>query len=177
MRFIFSLYFLFPIVTLAAPIPATTSSILISELPGIFRSPLGFSIHTAETAWEQLQAPSDNPYVVTLYRPKADIVSSQGALTVRLDPLREVTDIDSYSKQWLKDYPRLGFEVLASKKIKLEGQIGYLLDLLSRDNQVQLRQVIFLKGRHAVSLTCRDHQESFSTTLKNCNSIIKTFRW
>ena len=83
----------------------------------------------------------------------------------------------SNSKQWLKDYPRLGFEILATKKIRLNNQVGFLLDLISRDNHIQLRQVLFLKGRHAVNITCRDHQDQFDQSLRQCNDIIRTFTW
>jgi hypothetical protein len=161
----------------AAPIPLTSSSILISEKKGIFRSPLGFSLHSGQTNWEQVAAPQDNPFIATIYRANPSTSGIQAALTVRIDELNEKSNLESYSKKWLKDYPRFGFEILSSKKVRVGSQVAFLLDLVNRENQKQLRQVLFLKDKSAVTLTCRDQMKTFGTTLKSCNSIIRTFRW
>ena len=77
----------------------------------------------------------------------------------------------------MKEYPRYGFDVLGSGAFAQKNQRGYVLDLLDRDQKKQLRQVVFLKNKKAVILTCRDQQSSFKNTLKSCNEIIRNFNW
>jgi hypothetical protein len=161
----------------SAPIPLTSTSALLSEKKGLFRSPLGFSLNSGATNWEQVAAPQDNPFIATIYRAAENASGVQAALTVRIDQLSEKTTLDIYAKKWLKDYPRFGFEILSSKKVRIGSQIGFLLDIVNRENQKQLRQVLFLRDKNAVTLTCRDHLKTFSSTLRSCNSIIRTFRW
>ena len=82
-----------------------------------------------------------------------------------------------FVKQWIKDYPRLGFEILSSKPLKVNGSAAFLIDTIHREGSKQLRQVVFLKEKKAVILTCRDHKDSFEKSVKGCNEIIRTFKW
>jgi hypothetical protein len=160
----------------SAPIPLTSSSIFISGKNGLFQSPLGFSLHLGQTDWIQVPKPANNSYIETVYRSGHD-QNIQAALTVRVDKLKSNTDLDSYSQKWMKDYPRFGFNVLTAKKVRVGDEAGFMLDLVNRDNTKQLRQILFLKNRAAVTLTCRDDVKNFSKTLKSCNEIIRTFHW
>ncbi len=160
----------------AAPLPLTSSSLFISGQRGLFHSPIGFVINSGNTDWHLAVAPKNNSYIETVYRAPGDN-KVQAALTVRAETLLSKTDLDSYAKKWIKDYPRLGFEVLTAKKVRVGEQVGYMLDLLSRENSKQLRQVLFLKGRNTVTLTCRDDVSTFAQSLKSCNDIIRTFHW
>lgn len=160
-----------------APIPATTSSILISERPGLFRSPTGFQIDSGKTNWKQISTPKSNDFISTVYRSEQPVDGIQPALTVRIDKLDKKTSLTRYTKRWMKDYPRLGFEILTAKKVKVGTEIGFMLDLINRDNEMQLRQLLFVKNKDVVNLTCRDHHQNFNNTLKSCNEIFRTFRW
>lgn len=160
----------------AAPIPLTSSSIFISAKNGLYQSHLGFSLHLAKTNWVQIAKPADNPYIETVYRASHD-GQSQAALTVRVEKLSKPSDPLNYAQKWLKDYPRFGFDILSSKRVKIGTETGYLIDMVNNDNAKQLRQVLFVKNLHAVTLTCRDDISDFSQTLKSCNEIIKTFQW
>ena len=173
---IFCLGVLLSLPVKAAPIPLTSSSVFISAKNGLFQSPLGFSIHLADTDWVQVPKPADNPYIETVYRSNDD-QNIQAALTVRVDKLDTTHTFESYSKKWMKDYPRFGFAVLTAKKVRVGDQVGFMLDLINRDNSKQLRQVLFLKDKAAVTLTCRDDASSFSRTLKSCNEIMRSFHW
>lgn len=104
-------------------------------------------------------------------------MGQQPALTVRVDDLRTNMALKSYVKKWMKDYGRFGFEVLTAKQIKVSQNQAFLLDILSRETNKQLRQLVFLRERTAVILTCRDHKASFSKTVADCNEIAKTFEW
>jgi hypothetical protein len=164
------------VASLAAPIPLTSSSLFISSKKGLFRSPLGFSIDLANTEWVQIPTPKNNTYIETVYR-ASDDSGSQAALTVRIDSSEKKVDLSEYAQKWLKDYPRFGFDVITSKKVRVGNEIAFLLDLVGRDNAKQLRQVLFAKGKNVVTLTCRDDIKTFSKSLKSCNEIIRSLRW
>jgi len=166
----------FPHLLSSAPLPLTSSSLFISNQPGLFRSSLGFSLHTGTTKWVQVPTPPNTPYIEAVYRAPGD-ENVQAALTVRVDPLLKNESLDDYSKRWLKDYPRFGFDILAAKKVRVEREVAFLLDLVNRENSKQLRQLVFIKNKRAVTLTCRDDSSGFATTLKSCNEIIRSFRW
>lgn len=148
---------------------------------GLYSSPLGFRISAADSQWLLSDPPPKTKFIVTMYKAPQKYKDSQPSLTVRVDALKEKQSLKSYVQKWLKDYPKFGFEVLNDKgqplAFKVGNQTGYVVDLASLNSPRQLRQVVFMKGTHAVILTCRDHKENFKNTLKACNSIIKSFDW
>ena len=129
------------------------------------------------SAWIQSAPPKNIPSLVTIYKSPILNMGQQPALTVRVDDLKNPTALKTYVKKWMKDYSRFGFEVLTAKQIKINQNQVFLLDILSRETNKQLRQLVFLKERTAVILTCRDHKDSFSKTVVDCNEISKTFEW
>lgn len=161
----------------AAPIPATSSSLIIAPEKGQFISPKGFILNAGDSKWVQSEAPKGIRSVATVYKGPVTTKGIQAALTVRVDDLQRDSSLKSYIRKWSKDYPRFGFDILASKPIKVNEEVGYLLDLVNKETEKQLRQVVFLKDRRAVILTCRDHMNSFLNNLKGCNEIIRSFRW
>ncbi len=158
----------------AAPMPLTSSSIFISGKNGVFYSPLGFSLNAANTDWDLTPKPKNNRFIKTIYRSPND---PEALLTVRADKIARPVNVVQYAKKWLNDYPRFGFQVLQAKRVKVSGQPAYLVDLLSHESGKQLRQVLFVKGDTAITLTCRDSIKHFGQTLKSCDKIIRTFQW
>lgn len=161
----------------AAPIPATSSSKILGSQSGLYMSELGFRISAENTTWVHTLPPEDNPYLLTEYRSPRVTHGVQSALTVRKDKLKKNMTLKSYMKKWLKDYPRFGFKILNSKPIKVNHHLGYLMDIYNNQNKRQLRQVVFLKDKLAVILTCRAHRKNFGQDVKSCNRIIKNFNW
>lgn len=154
----------------AAPIPLMAST--KPEL-GVFRSPLGFQVSASDSGWAHSAPPKDNHLITTMYRaPKGN-----GLLTVRIDRLAKNIELEKYVQRWAKEYPRYGFDLLGSRPFTQNNDRGFVLDLVNRESQQQLRQVVFMKERSAVILTCRDLQASFKESLKSCNSIIRSFSW
>lgn len=168
---------LFAGVSWGAPFAATSSSALISEKPGLFYSKKGFRLHSADTAWVQTPAPKNIPSLATIYKSPVLTDGQQPALTVRVDDIRKNQSLRAYVKKWMKDYSRFGFEVLTAKPVKVNNTSAFMLDIISRETQKQLRQVVFVKDKTAVILTCRDSQSSFSKTVQDCNDIVNTFEW
>ena len=188
----------------AAPSPGTATSKLVSPQLGLYHSPLGFQLTGGSSGWAHVAPPQTSKYIVTAYRAEPGSVADQihsdlrsqgnvvnggktpqatakalsaASLTVRVDNLEKETTLDHYIGKWMKEYPRYGFDVLGSKPFMQGKNKGYVLDLVNRNQGKQLRQVVFLKQKNAVILTCRDRLATFQTSLKACNQIIKTFTW
>jgi hypothetical protein len=118
---------------------------------------------------------AEEPLAAVIVRWQSFIASI--TLSVRVDDLRHPLALKAYVKKWMKDYTRFGFEVLTAKPVKVNENQAFLLDIVSRETQKQLRQVVFLREKTAVILTCRDGRESFAKTVLDCNEIMKTFEW
>lgn len=161
----------------SAPIPLSSSSKTLDTGKGLFFSPLGFKISAEKTDWIHTLNDKDHPYILTEYRSPHVDFGVQAALTVRVDQLKSKRTLKSYMKKWIKDYPKFGFQVLNSKPINVNQQMGFLMDILNPKNRRQLRQVIFLKEKTAVVLTCRFHKKTETHNLHQCNQIIKNFKW
>lgn len=161
----------------AAPMPGAGSSSLVSGTPGLYHSPRGFRVDAAKTDWIQAAPPKKIPSLVTVYRSPLPVDGQQPALTVRVDDLRKTLPLRTYVKKWMQDYGRFGFDVLTAKQIKINEASAFLLDIVSRSTNKQLRQVVFLREKTAVILTCRDQAVTFNKTVQDCNQIIKSFQW
>jgi hypothetical protein len=161
----------------AAPMPGAGSSALVARKPGLFFSGKGFRLDAADTAWVQAPTPKKIPSLVAVYKAPLPIDGQQPALTVRVDDLRRSQGLRSYVKRWMQDYSRFGFDVLTAKPVKVGEAQAFLLDIVSRETKKQLRQVVFMRNKTAVILTCRDQRQSFAKTVQDCNQIIKSFQW
>ncbi|MCC6138807.1 MAG: hypothetical protein IT287_09250, partial [Bdellovibrionaceae bacterium] len=147
----------------AAPIPGAGSK--SKPKLGVYKSPHGFQIATASTDWIQAKPPKNTRYIATMFRSPEVRNKMRATLTVRVDQLAKPMDIAEYVKRWTKEYPKFGFDVKGSKKFAMNGQNGYVVDLINPAKKRQLRQVIFMKDNRAVLMTCRDHVASFKTSL------------
>ncbi len=163
----------------AAPIPATTSSLVINSERKVFFSPLGFKLEAGNTHWEHSQIHDKTSSITTLYQePYKPEKEHRALLTVRTDSLKKSTSLFQYVKKWLHEYPYYGFNVLKTKKINLKGTQGFLIEVTNNaKNKKKIRQIVFLKKKLAVILSCIDSQETFKLSLKSCNKIIRSFKW
>lgn len=161
----------------SAPIPGTSSSSLVKPELGIYRSPMGFEVSSGGTTWLPTKVPKKSRFIEALYRSPQKALGTQATLTVRVDNLKKAVQLNRYMVLWKKEYPRFGFDILGSRAFKLNGQHGYVVDLINRDKKRQIRQVIFMKDAAAVILTCRDHVSNFKKSLASCNEIIRSFAW
>lgn len=164
--------FVISLVTLQAygsPHPAVGTSALVSPEKGLFFQRYGFLLKTEQSGWT-LATPSDQ---VTYVNPK----SETGSLSVRTETLRIEMTLENYAKRWMKDYPNFGFDVLGTKAFGLNKARGLVVDLSHKKSGQQLRQILFLKDKKVVILTCKDQSAKFEATLQGCNQIAKSFQW
>ena len=160
----------------ASPIPMTSSSQILSAEAGLFISKHGFQISSANTSWIHSLPSDDDTRVETKYTSPTTVYGVQPALTIRVNPTGKST-LKSYVKRWISDYPKFGFKVLKTKPIKVKSQLGFVIDLFSKNNNRQIRQYIFHKSKKAVILTCRSHKRNFKNIVGNCNKIARNFLW
>lgn len=163
--------------TFAAPIPGTGASQLIAPELGIYRSPHGFQVSKSTTDWIQTRPPKSSKHIATVYRSPKVSENTRASLTVRVDQLKNNMPLDKYVGRWVKEYPKFGFDVLGKKVFKLKNNDGYVIDLVNNKKHRKIRQVVFKKDKVAVIMTCRDHQKTFSNSLKDCNNIVRSFDW
>jgi len=156
---------------LSSPIPGAVS---IKPDLGVFKSPIGFEISAATSGWKMSAIPKSNSFIVGVFIPKQ---KSPASLTLRLDKLTNQTSLQTYVQRWQKEYPKYGFDVLGSKSFDQNGMLGYAIDLIQRDTRKEMRQVVFIKDKKAIVMTCKDREENFRNTLKECNQIMRTFKW
>lgn len=158
----------------AAPLPATSSSSLISPEKALFISPLGFQTSNGDTEWVLKTTQSNPTALITQYKSE----NSSGSLSIRIDRVHwKTTHLKAYVKTFINQYPRLGFDILSKKYFNHKGDQAFVIDLVHFKEKKQLRQVVFMKRDLAVIMTCRDQVEPFKKTLLDCNKIIKTFQW
>lgn len=164
---------LIPSVLYAAPHPGMGSSLLVAPEKGFFWKRYGFQLQTGLSGW-QLAPPSDDEANRIRYvRPDTDIAS----LAVQIENLKTELTLESYAKKWMRDYVSYGFDVLGTQAFTQNNAKGLVVDLIHKKSDQQLRQILFLKNKKVVILTCRDHKKSFQQTLVGCNQISKSFEW
>ncbi len=156
---------------LAAPIPGATT---VKPALGVFKSPIGFEISAAASSWKMSTIPKSNSFIVAVFTPAQ---KSSASLTLRLDKLAKDASLQSYTQRWQKEYPKYGFDILGSKSFEQNGMLGYAIDLIQRDTRKEIRQVVFMKEKKAIVMTCKDSEANFRNSLKDCNQIMRTFKW
>ncbi len=171
MKLFLSLIFVLSSQAFAAPIPGGTS---VKPQLGIYKSPVGYEIAAATSSWKMAPTPKSNSFIVGMFTPNK---KSEASLTLRLDKLSQDMSLQAYIERWKKEYPKYGFDILGSKSFEQNSMVGYALDLIQRDTRKEMRQVVFLKNKKAMVMTCKDREENFRATLKDCNQIMRTFKW
>lgn len=161
---------------MAAPIPSSSTKMVAPKL-GIHKSKFGFEILANNTSWIKTQPPQKSRFIETVYRAPIERNNVRATLSVRVDQIHKRTALKNYVRRWVKEYPKYGYDVLGSKAFKSGKNKGYVIDLINTRKKRQLRQVIYLNKKTAVLMTCRDHTASFSSSLRECNNIIKNFSW
>lgn len=159
-------------VAYASPHPGTGSSALVSPEKGLFLSAKGFRLGAEKTGWVFSLSKADNEEARL-----TDPNNSKASLSLKMDTLKADLSLENYSKRWMRDYSSYGFDVMGAKPFQQNSQRGLVVDLTHRLTKKQMRQVLFVKNKKAVILTCLDEKENFEKTLAQCNQIIKTFEW
>lgn len=163
----------------SAPAPATSSSLFASPEAGFFYQVRGFRL-TGLSQW-LLESPSESDnsqdstkeFTVSYKNPSFQTAR----FSVQSDTLKSEISLESYTKKWMKDYSSYGFDVLGAKTFQTGTAKGLVVDLYHKKKETQLRQVIFVKSKTAVVLTCLDQAKTFNQSLASCNQMVRGFSW
>lgn len=171
----------------ATPAPAMGSSLLVSGERNFFLSQQGFRLDLKGQAWQS--ATEDwNTLLYSLQadpKPEAKKFNYQkelkGGKTLHLSmqvyDLGKAMTLESYGKQWMKDYALLGFDLLGTRTFQQGSQRGLVMDLFEKNKKLHSRQVVFLKAKRSVLLSCYGQNLDFNRDLAECNEAIKSFQW
>jgi hypothetical protein len=163
----------------AAPIPAISSSSFSQTLKNTLQSE-DFRVGTFnQDFWElapQINSASNKSNAWHFQGLGTNLTAR---FSVHIDRLNGVSDIKQYIKKWIKEYPYLGFEILATNNMQIDGQPAFVLDLTNKVKSKQLRQfVVHNKEKNmAIIMTCTDVKNKFLSTIEKCHEIIKNFQW
>lgn len=160
---------LFPLFAVASPFPSTGSALLKPQ-NGLFLISHGFHV-SISNGWN-----ADD------YLTFSSVAHPNAKFSIKEDTLPSDLSLEVYAKKWMKDYSSYGFDFLGSRPFVNQGlgnknAKGLVVDLAHKTSDKQLRQVIFLKKRQAVILTCVDQKQNFNQTLDDCNQMIRSFEW
>lgn len=159
----------------ASPHPATASSLGLSPVKGLFFARKGF-ILPAPAHWTLDSDGSENDEEFSVEYQSKTLGSAK--LALKTDTLKNSVSLEAYAKKWMKDYSSYGFDLLGAKPFTNENKAkGLVVDLKHRKKNQQIRQVIYLQNKTAVTLTCLDDIKSFQQTLADCNLFFKNFSW
>lgn len=175
MRFIFLIFLLH---LLSAPAPAAIKKKLAPHAPPIHLE-LGIELSLNGTSWEHVPLPHPQSGLHAVFKsPSRDYTKTQAAtLTVRTEKLGESKNLKEFVRQWLKEYPKFGYDVLGSRGFTLSQQEAVVVDLVGTHSKKQARQILLLKGDDVVLFTCLDNKDHFEVSLKDCNTIIKSTKF
>lgn len=160
----------------AAPFPATSSSVLTDPAKNSFFHGFGFRLNTTEPSWTAVPSIGESVFDSVRFEPK-NPAAGDATVSIRMDRIPEKSNLETYAKKWMREYPTYGFEVLGTKNLNLGGGRALLVDLLQKSKNRQLRQVIMQNKDRVAILTCLDQKEKFNDTLQTCNRLIRGFEW
>lgn len=176
MKSLFLALALSPVFAVAAPYPATSTSVLTDPAKGVLFHGFGFRLKSVDPTWTAVPTVGESVFETMRFEPKV-ASASEATLSIRMDKLPEKGSLETYAKKWMRDYPSYGFEVLGTKNLQLGGGKALLVDLTQKAKNRQLRQVIMQKDEKIAILTCLDKREKFNETLQTCNRLIRGFEW
>jgi hypothetical protein len=175
---IFSL-FVFSNSVNAAPIPATGSSPFAQALKNTLQAD-EFRVGTFnQEFWELSPQLNFNPARKNAWHFQGIKQNNTARFAVHIDHLTNSMDLKQYVKKWIKEYPYLGFEILATNSMQIDGRPAFVVDLSNKVKNKQLRQfVVQNKEKNmAVVMTCTDIRPKFLSTIEKCHEIVKNFQW
>jgi hypothetical protein len=174
------IYFLVSIL-LAAPYPSTSSSAVVTY-SSYLSTDWGFDLEKNAENWFRYVPSKSDPYHLAILRPLEHLQGSKAQLSIRVDPVSTRSEgnkvtLKSYTNHWLKQFPKLGIEVLKYETTNIKGQKALRIEAYNLNNHVQMRQYVVWYDQNAIIFTCADLRESFSTTLYQCERVLRSVKF
>ena len=155
----------------AAPHPLTGSSIINNPSNSIAFSQMGFSVEGIPSYW------TFNKNLESKAKMLEIGPANKTLLSFRLENVSTKTALESYVRQYLRDYNQYGFEVGGLQSLTRNDVEFVIVDLNQKNKATKTRQLFFHKNNKMVIATCSDETPKFENTLQICNNILSTFTW
>lgn len=166
---------LFPVISVAAPHPTTSSSMLNQLKSNLVFSQFGFKLNSSMPGWtltETTKAEGNKD------QKQIDLKYQTARISFSYDETKTPVNLEIYVKKFLRDYNQFGFEVSGLQSIKNNNKsTSIILDLNQKNKKTRSRQVFFQNGKKIVTATCVDDFETFDRSIKDCNKVIGSFYW
>lgn len=163
---------------LAAPHPATGSSLLTDPAKGLFAHGFGFRLHDLADTWIPVPVLTESPLESLRFEPKlAQGEKSDAAISIHFEKMDRKQSLESYARKWIREYPNYGFEMLGTKGVLIRGQKALLVDLTQNNKNRQIRQTVLQDQDRVMIVTCLDRKDQFQQTLSACNRLLRGLEW
>lgn len=136
-----------------------------------------YKIEIGGTLWKETPPPPESKTILRLFRSPEIQGGYQGTLSIRREPEANSSNLKKSVKQWTKEFPRFGYEVIRSEEFEQNGETAQVFDLLHKETQKQVRQVVFFNSKDSLIFTCTNHRQYFSATGAQCDLVVRSFRW
>ena len=128
---------------------------------------MGFKISGVPDYWQFHKNLEGTGQVLEIGSPKKMLLS------FRAETVSAKTPLETYVRQYLKDYNQYGLEVTG-----LQSKGGIVtIDMNQKNKTSRSRQMFFHKENKMIIATCTDDATNFDSTFKICNQILNTFEW
>jgi len=131
----------------------------------------GYTFSLKNSKWSQSLPPRIHPALKAIYKSP----TGKSSLTIRETDLTKKTNLKKHVESWIKDYRKYGLNLLKAKPIKINDEKGFLIDSKHILTKKVFRQMVFLKDKKSVTLTCKTDEKS--NELISCAELIKNFSW
>lgn len=161
----------FAILAHSAPHPLTGSSIINNPDNSMAFSQMGFKVESIPNTWRYNKALDSTSNVIELG------LQDKTLLSFRLENVSVKTQLETYVRQYLRDYNQYGFEVAGLQSHSKSYVPSVIVDLTQKNKSSKSRQVFFYKQGKMIIATCTDEAKNFDATLAICNQILGSFKW
>jgi hypothetical protein len=155
----------------AAPHPLTGSSIVNDPTNSIAFTQMGFKLESIPPDWHYNKALDSTSTVIELAEGEKTLLS------FRLENVSVKTQLETYVRQYLRDYNQYGFEVTSLQSHSKSYVPSVIVDLNQKNKTTKSRQVFFYHQDKMIIATCTDEATNFAKTVAICNQILGSFKW
>lgn len=175
---IFFVVYALPFYLTAAPLPTTGSSAVNSPKWNTAFSQMGFSFKLVSDEWVYLENPSQtrlpaNQQIDMGFKS----LSESARLSLKTENYLGKVNLEAYAKKYLRDYNQYGFEVIASKSVKINNIPAVVIDLVQKNKLTQSRQVFLAADNKITIVSCIDKTDYFTMTSQLCTQLLNNYNW
>ncbi|MBY0554528.1 hypothetical protein K2P97_08365 [bacterium] len=155
---------------LASTHPLTGSSIINQPSNSMAFTQMGFTLDSIPSNWVYRKSLSTSNMLELG-------TDNKTLLTFILENVSVKTQLETYVRQYLRDYNQYGFEVTSIQSHSKSLVPSVIVDLNRKNKSSKSRQVFFYKDTKMIIATCADENADFNKTIITCNQILGSFKW